>query len=82
VDPELVGGVLELVRELAREVGTTMLLVTHQMAFAREFADRVAFFHHGRVHELGPAEQVLGAPREARTREFLRSVLWGRGGAA
>ena len=71
LDPELVGEVLDLLGELKDE-GTTMLVATHEMAFARQVADRVVFLHEGRVHEQGPPEQVLDDPREARTREFLR----------
>lgn len=74
LDPELVGEVLSVMRTLARE-GMTMLVVTHEMGFAREVADRVCFLHAGQIIEEGSAQQVLGAPREARTREFLRHVL-------
>ena len=75
LDPELVGEVLAVLRELARDGEMTMLLVTHQMHFAREIADRVVFLDHGRVIEQGAPEQVFGAPREERTRAFLRAVL-------
>ena len=71
LDPELVGEVLDLLGELKDE-GTTMVVATHEMAFARHVADEVCFLHAGRVHERGPAEQVLADPREPRTREFLR----------
>lgn len=77
LDPELVGEVLSVMRTLARE-GMTMLVVTHEMGFAREVADRVCFLHAGLIIEEGEARQVLGAPREARTREFLRHVLTNR----
>ena len=70
LDPELVGEVLELVRELGRE-GTTILMATHEMAFARDAADRVLFLDQGRIIEQGTPAEVFGAPREARTREFL-----------
>jgi polar amino acid transport system ATP-binding protein len=73
LDPELVGEVLDLLRELKSE-GMTMLVCTHEMAFAREVADQVCFLHHGRPLEIGPPAQVLDDPREARTREFLRRV--------
>ncbi len=73
LDPELVGEVLDLVRELKGD-GTTMILATHEMAFAREVADRVCFLHAGRVHESGPPEQVFGEPRQERTQQFLRRV--------
>ena len=74
LDPELVGEVLAAMRDLARE-GMTMVVVTHEMGFAREVADRVAFMDRGRVVEEGPPAEVLGAPREPRTQEFLRRVL-------
>jgi polar amino acid transport system ATP-binding protein len=74
LDPELVGEVLALLRDLGTE-GITMLLATHEMAFARDVADEVVFLDAGRVHEAGPPEQVLDAPREERTRQFLRRVV-------
>jgi polar amino acid transport system ATP-binding protein len=77
LDPELVGEVLGVMRTLAKE-GMTMLVVTHEMGFAREVADRVCFLHAGAIIEEGTAQQVLGSPREARTREFLRHVLTNR----
>ncbi len=70
LDPELVGEVLEIVRSLASE-GTTILMATHEMAFARDVAHRVLFLDGGVVAEEGPPSQLFGAPREARTREFL-----------
>ncbi|GAA1907232.1 amino acid ABC transporter ATP-binding protein [Nocardioides lentus] len=74
LDPELVGDVLDLVRAEA-EAGMTMLIATHEMAFAREVATRVAYLHRGRVLEQGPPAQVLSDPREEATRRFLRRVL-------
>jgi polar amino acid transport system ATP-binding protein len=74
LDPELVGEVLALLRDLGNE-GMTMLLATHEMAFARDVADEVVFLDGGRVHEAGPPEQVFDAPREERTRQFLRRVV-------
>lgn len=71
LDPELVGEVLELVRELGAE-GTTILMATHEMAFARDVADRVIFLDGGRVIEQGPPAQLFDAPQQPRTREFLR----------
>jgi len=71
LDPELVGEVLDLLGELKDE-GTTMVVATHEMAFARHVADEVCFLHQGRILERGPAEQVLADPREPRTQEFLR----------
>jgi polar amino acid transport system ATP-binding protein len=74
LDPELVGDVLAIVRDLAA-AGTTMVLATHEMGFAREVASHVCFLDGGRIVESGPPEQVLGDPVEPRTREFLRRVL-------
>jgi len=74
LDPELVGEVLTIVRDLA-EQGTTMVLATHEMSFARDVATSVCFLHEGRILEHGPPEQLLTDPREARTRQFLRRVL-------
>ena len=69
-DPELTGEVLKDMRQLAEE-GTTMVVVTHEMAFARDVASRVVFMDGGRIVEEGSPEQVFGSPREARTKEFL-----------
>ncbi len=74
LDPKLVGEVLDLMRELARE-GRTMIVVTHEMGFAREVADMVVFMEHGVVVEEGPPATVLGAPQHERTRDFLGRVL-------
>ncbi|MBV7430938.1 MULTISPECIES: amino acid ABC transporter ATP-binding protein [unclassified Acidovorax] len=81
LDPELVGDVLGVMRQLADE-GMTMIVVTHEMGFAREVADRVCFLHSGSIVEEGPAAQVLGAPRHARTQDFLRRVLRAPDGGA
>jgi ABC-type polar amino acid transport system ATPase subunit len=70
LDPTLVGEVLAVIEELAHE-GATMLVVTHEMAFAREAADRVYFIEEGRFVEAGPPQQVLDAPKDERTRLFL-----------
>lgn len=75
LDPQLVGEVLSVIRGLAHEHDLTMLLVTHEMRFAREVSDRVCFFDKGRICEQGAPEEIFGAPREQRTREFLSSVL-------
>ncbi|HUF77929.1 MAG TPA: ectoine/hydroxyectoine ABC transporter ATP-binding protein EhuA [Thermoanaerobaculia bacterium] len=75
LDPELVGEVLDVLRELARAGETTMILVTHQMRFAREIAERVAFLDGGRIIEQGPPAEIFTAPRRERTRQFLQSVL-------
>ncbi|WP_020673714.1 amino acid ABC transporter ATP-binding protein [Amycolatopsis nigrescens] len=74
LDPELVGEVLEVMGKLATE-GMTMVVVTHEMGFAREAADQVVFMAEGAVVETGPPEQVLGSPRHERTRQFLARVL-------
>ena len=73
LDPELVGEVLEVVRDL-KDQGTTMLVTTHEMGFARDVADEVCFLHDGRIHERGRPEQVIGDPREDRTRAFLSRI--------
>jgi polar amino acid transport system ATP-binding protein len=74
LDPELVGEVLDVMRSLAGE-GMTMVVVTHEMTFAREVADEVVFMDDGVVAERGPPQQVLQTPRQARTREFLARLL-------
>ena len=74
LDPELVGEVLAVMKSLAAE-GMTMMIVTHEMAFAREVADRVVFMDGGYVVEEGPPAEVIGDPKEARTKSFLHRVL-------
>jgi polar amino acid transport system ATP-binding protein len=74
LDPELVGEVLSVMRRLAED-GMTMVVVTHEIRFAQEVADRVLFLDHGKILEEGPARQVLSAPQHARTQEFLKRVL-------
>jgi polar amino acid transport system ATP-binding protein len=74
LDPELVGEVLTLVRSLA-EQGTTILMATHEMGFARQVADRICFLDGGVLVESGPPDQVLADPVEDRTRQFLRRVI-------
>jgi len=74
VDPELAGEILLVMKRLAQE-GMTMLVVTHEMGFAAEVADRVLFIDHGLIVEEGPATEVLGKPKHQRTRSFLRAVL-------
>ena len=74
LDPELVGEVLTVMKQLAEE-GMTMLVVTHEMGFAREVSDRVFFIDQGVIMEEGPPQQVLGDPHHERTRDFLRKVL-------
>lgn len=73
LDPELVGEVLSVIRDLAAE-GRTMLIVTHEMKFAREVADHVVYLFEGRIEEEGPPERVFGAPQSARLRQFLQTV--------
>ena len=75
LDPELVGEVLGVLRDIAEEGGTTMMLVTHEMGFAREVADRIIMFDAGRVVESGAPSQVLGEPQEERTKSFLSAVF-------
>ena len=74
LDPELVGEVLEVVREL-KEGGMTMLIATHEMAFARDVADEVCFLHQGRVVERGTGRQMIEDPQEAETQKFLARML-------
>ena len=74
LDPELVGEVLSVMKELAGS-GMTMMVVTHEVGFAREVADTVVYMDHGAIVESGPAADVLGAPREARTQSFLSAVI-------
>ena len=73
LDPELVGEVLSVMRDLAEE-GMTMVVVTHEMAFAREVADKVVFMDGGKIVESGSADQVIGNPQEKRTQTFLARV--------
>ncbi|MDQ7970662.1 MAG: amino acid ABC transporter ATP-binding protein, partial [Oxalicibacterium faecigallinarum] len=74
LDPELCGEVLNVIRQLGDEHDLTMLMVTHQMGFAKEFADRICFFSEGKIVEQGSPEQVFGNPQHARTQAFLRAV--------
>ncbi len=74
LDPEMIGEVLDVMQELAQE-GMTMVVVTHEMGFARRVASRVLFMDDGRIAEQGPPEMVFGQPQNPRTREFLSKVL-------
>ncbi len=74
LDPELVNEVLAVVKELAGD-GMTLMMVTHEMRFAREVCDRVVFMHQGRVHEIGPPEEVFGSPRTPELQQFLGAQL-------
>lgn len=75
LDPELVGEVLNVIQRLAGEHDLTMLLVTHEMQFAKQISDRVCFFDKGKIVEQGTPEDVFGAPREPRTQEFLSNFI-------
>ena len=75
LDPEIVGEVTNVIRELSNEHNLTMLMVTHQMGFAREISDRVCFFYEGKIAEQGPPEQLFDNPQNERTAAFLSAVL-------
>jgi ABC-type histidine transport system ATPase subunit len=74
LDPELVGEVLRVIRRLAEE-GRTMIVVTHEMGFAREVSSETVFLHQGRVEEQGPPQEVFSNPRSERFRQFLEGNL-------
>jgi polar amino acid transport system ATP-binding protein len=74
LDPELVGEVLSVIKDLAND-GMTMVVVTHEMAFAKEVADRIIFMDGGRIVEEGTPEEIFGTPREERTKVFLKKVI-------
>jgi polar amino acid transport system ATP-binding protein len=80
LDPELVGEVLTVIQRLSEEHDLTMLLVTHEMEFARQISDRVCFFDKGVVVEQGTPEEIFTAPQEERTRDFLRTFMEARQG--
>jgi polar amino acid transport system ATP-binding protein len=73
LDPELVGEVLKVVESLAEE-GMTLLMVTHEMNFARKVADRVVFMHAGRIHEMGPPQELFASPQTAELKQFLSAL--------
>ncbi|MFD3450899.1 ectoine/hydroxyectoine ABC transporter ATP-binding protein EhuA [Streptomyces sp. NPDC058691] len=75
LDPELVAGVLDVLRDIARSTDITLLCVTHEMGFARDVSDRVLMFDGGKVVESGAPERIFGSPEHRRTREFLGAVL-------
>ncbi|MER6626980.1 ectoine/hydroxyectoine ABC transporter ATP-binding protein EhuA [Streptomyces sp. NPDC000987] len=75
LDPELVAGVLDVLRDIARSTDITMLCVTHEMNFARDISDQVLMFDAGRIVESGPPEKIFSEPEHERTREFLGAVL-------
>jgi ABC-type polar amino acid transport system ATPase subunit len=74
LDPQLVGEVLDTLRMLSKE-GMTMIVVTHEMRFAREVSDRIAFFYKGQIHEIGKPDQIFDSPTKQETANFVRSVL-------
>jgi polar amino acid transport system ATP-binding protein len=73
LDPELIGEVLDVMKQLALE-GTTMLVVTHEMGFARDVADRIMYVDHGEIVEEGPPEQIFSQPKDPRTKTFLEPL--------
>jgi polar amino acid transport system ATP-binding protein len=75
LDPEVIGEVLNVIRKLNTEHNLTMLMVTHQMGFAKEVSDRVCFFYEGKIAEQGPPSQIFGSPKNERTKQFLSAVL-------
>jgi len=75
LDPEVIGEVTQVIRELVNKYNLTMLMVTHEMGFAREISDRVCFFYDGKIEEQGPPEEIFGNPRNERTQQFLSAVL-------
>ena len=75
LDPELVGEVLAVIRKIAKELNVTMIIVTHEIAFAKEIADQVVFMEGGNIVEKGTAEEVLVHPKEERTKQFLNRYL-------
>ena len=75
LDPEVVGEVLNVIRSLNQEHNLTMIMVTHQMGFAREISDRVCFFYEGKIFEQGPPKQIFDDPQNERTKQFLNAVL-------
>ena len=75
LDPEVIGEVLNVIRSLNSEHNLTMIMVTHQMGFAREISDRVCFFYEGKIAEQGSPDQLFGDPKNKRTKQFLHAVL-------
>jgi ABC-type polar amino acid transport system ATPase subunit len=75
LDPELIGEVLDVMKDLALNTGMTMVVVTHEMGFAREVADRVIFMDQGVIAEEGPPEDIFTNPTNERTRSFLKRIL-------
>ena len=75
LDPEVIGEVTTVIRKLVHKHNLTMLMVTHQMGFAKEISDRVCFFYDGKIEEQGPPDQIFGDPQSERTQQFLSAVL-------
>lgn len=75
LDPEVIGEVTKVIRELVSRHNLTMLMVTHQMGFAKEIADRVCFFYEGKIEEQGPPSEIFGNPKQEATQRFLNAVL-------
>ena len=75
LDPEVIGEVLNVIRKLNAEHNLTVLMVTHQMGFAKEISDRVCFVYNGKIAEAGPPSQIFDAPQNPRTKQFLSAVL-------
>ncbi|MBN2720966.1 MAG: ectoine/hydroxyectoine ABC transporter ATP-binding protein EhuA [Proteobacteria bacterium] len=75
LDPEVIGEVTTVIRKLVHKHNLTMLMVTHQMGFAKEISDRVCFFYDGKIEEQGPPDQIFGNPKSERTQQFLSAVL-------
>lgn len=73
LDPEMVGEVLDVIRSISHQ-GTTLIIVTHEMAFARDVADRVVFFSDGIILEEGPAEEFFAHPKHERTKQFIQRI--------
>jgi ABC-type histidine transport system ATPase subunit len=73
LDPELVGEVLQVIRDLAQE-GRTMIVVTHEMGFAREVSSRVIFLHNGQIEEEGPPKQLFESPKSERFQQFVKAM--------
>ncbi|KMS64966.1 hypothetical protein BVRB_040810, partial [Beta vulgaris subsp. vulgaris] len=74
LDPEVIGEVTNVIRKLVAEYNLTMLMVTHQMGFARDISDRVCFFYRGRIEEQGTPQELFGNPKRERTQQFLSAV--------
>ena len=74
LDPEVIGEVTGVIRKLVAEHNLTMLMVTHQMGFARDISDRVCFFYQGKIEEQGAPESLFGNPKRERTQQFLSAV--------